>query len=74
MEEDLSFHVSLPNPSPSLVLFCHTAFIEWCGGWTGTERDWAITMNTLLVVYVNCNKNILTQKQNKKMERDSKSR
>lgn len=29
-------------------------------------------MNTLLVVYVNCNKNILTQKQNKEMERDSK--
>lgn len=29
-------------------------------------------MNTLLVVYVNCNKNILTQKQNKEMERDFK--
>lgn len=27
MEEDLGFYVGLPNPSPSLVLLCHAAFM-----------------------------------------------
>lgn len=39
MEEDLGFYVGLPNPSPSLVLLCHAAFmaVMWKLDWHREE-------------------------------------